>query len=70
MAPVGLLLMGAELVLGGTATLLVLGLSGLEFEGATSWILSAVVGILVLAGPWARLSGLREVFKSSASTLT
>lgn len=72
--PVGLLLMGAGVVLGGMVTLLVLGLSGLAFDGATVWILTAIVGVpiglLVLAGPWAFLGGLREVFKSSAWTLT
>lgn len=72
--PVGLLLMGVGVVLGGMVTLLVLGLSGLAFDGATVWILTAIVGvpvgILVLAGPWTFLGGLREVFKSSAWTLT
>ena len=72
--PVGLLLMGVGVVLGGMVTLLVLGLSGLAFDGATVWILTAIIGVpvglLVLAGPWAFLGGLREVFKSSAWTLT
>jgi len=72
--PVGLLMMGAGVVLGGMVTLLVLGLSGLAFDGATVWILTAIVGVpvglLVTLGPWAFLGGLREVFKSSAWTLT
>jgi hypothetical protein len=50
------------------------GLTGLAFEGATPWVLGAVVGIpaflLVLAAPLAFVGGLLEVFLSSAWTLT
>ncbi len=74
MIPVGVLLLGLGVVLGGLSALLVGGLAALAFDGATPLILAGVVGIpifiLALAAPLAFLSGLREVFLSSTWTLT
>jgi hypothetical protein len=72
--PVGALLAGIGLLLGGTAALLVGVLTRMFLEGAAPWVLAGVVGIpifiLTLAVPLAFLGGLREVFLSSTWTLT
>lgn len=74
MVPVVLILVTVSATLSGTLALVVGGLTGLAFEGATPWVLGAVVGIpaflLVLAAPLAFVGGLREVFLSSTWTLT
>jgi hypothetical protein len=74
MVPVVLILVTVSATLSGTLALVVGGLTGLAFEGATPWVLGAVVGIpaflLVLAAPLAFVGGLLEVFLSSTWTLT
>jgi len=73
-APVAALLAGVGLLLGGTVALLVGVVTRLFLEGVTPWVLAGVLGIpiflLTVAVPLAFLGGLREVFLSSAWTLT
>jgi len=74
-APVGFALAAVGVVLGGLLTLVAGGLAGLAVEGVTRWILAGgLVGIpvffLTILVPLAFLAGLREVFRSSAWTLT
>jgi len=72
--PITLVLLIVNVTLSGALALLVGGLAGLAFEGATPWVLATVVGIpvflLVLAAPLAFLGGLLEVLLSSTWTLT
>jgi hypothetical protein len=72
--PIILVLLIVGTTLGGALALLVGGLTGLAFEGATPWVVASVVGVpaflLVLAAPLAFLGGLLEVFLSSTWTLT
>ena len=74
MIPVAILLLVVAAILGGFPALLVGGLASLVFEGPVPQILAAAVGIpifiLVVAVPGLFLGGLKEVFKSSAWTLT
>ncbi len=74
MVPVVLILVTVSATLSGMLALVVGGLTGLAFEGATPWVLGAVAGVpaflLVLAAPLAFVGGLREVFLSSTWTLT
>ena len=74
MVPIGALLVGMGAVMGGGLALLAGKLTELVFRGATPWILAGAVGIptflLVVVTPLALLGGLREVFQSSAWTLT
>jgi hypothetical protein len=72
--PVTIALAGVAIFMGGASALVTAGLANLTLEGALVWILTVIVGIsvflLVLAVPLAFLGGLREVFVSSAWTLT
>jgi hypothetical protein len=74
MIPAVIVLAGVGVVLGGASALLMGGLAGLAFDGATPWVVAGAVGIpifiLTLAAPLAFLGGLREVFLSSTWTLT
>ena len=74
MVPVLLLLVTVSATLSGTLAVAVGGLTGLVFEGATPWVVGAVVGfpafLLVLAAPLAFVGGLLEVYLSSTWTLT
>ncbi len=72
--PIVVALAGVAIFLGGASALLTAGFANLTLDGAVIWILTAVVGIsvflLTLVVPLAFLGGLREVFISSAWTLT
>jgi hypothetical protein len=72
--PIVVALVGVAIFFGGASALLTAGLASLTLEGALIWILTAVVGItiflLTLVLPVTFLGGLREVFISSAWTLT
>jgi hypothetical protein len=74
MAPVAILMVLVALLLGVLVALLLGGLASFTFAGATPWVVAAATGIpvfiLTLALPLAFLGGLREVFLSSAWTLT
>ena len=74
MIPIFILLVLAGIVLGGLPALLAGFLANLFTQGATPWIVGALVGVpiflLVLVVPGGFLSGLAQVFKSSAWTLT
>ncbi len=75
MAPIGFALAAVGVVLGGLSTLLAGGLAGHAVEGVTRWILAGgLVGIpvffLTILAPLVFLAGLREVYQSSAWTLT
>jgi hypothetical protein len=72
--PLILLLIAVGGVVGGLPALLVGGLTSLFLDGPAPWVLATMIGfpifILVVSAPWVFLSGLMEVFKSSAWTLT
>jgi hypothetical protein len=74
MIPVALLLLIASLVIAGIPAALAGGIASLVSQGATPWIVAAVVGapvfLVVFIGPLLFLAGLMEVFKSSTWTLT
>jgi hypothetical protein len=74
MAPLAILLVGLGILLGGALAALVGGLGSLATAGAGAWIaaglLGAVLFLLILVAPLALLTGIREVFQSSAWTLT
>ena len=74
MVPVVLLLIGVGALLGGSIGLMARGLAGLAMGNIGAWIVAALVGIplfiLVIAVPGAFLGGLKEVYLSSAWTLT
>ncbi len=71
--PVVIVLLGAGVVVGGLATLLVGSLARQVVALATAWMLAGTLGvttfILVFTVPLAILGGLREVFQSSTWTL-
>jgi hypothetical protein len=72
--PVVLVLVGVGIVVGGASAVLAGGLVAQVFEGAAPWIAAVATGVilflLVLIAPLTFLGGLREVFVSSAWTLT
>ncbi len=74
MIPVVLLLIAVGALFGGGVGLLARGLAGLAMGNIGAWIVAALVGlpvfILVIAIPGAFLGGLKEVYMSSAWTLT
>ena len=74
MVPIGALLFGVGAVMGGGPALLVGKWAESAFGGAAAWILGGAVGIpiflAVVVAPLVFLGGLREVFQSSAWTLT
>ncbi len=74
MVPVFFLLLAVAVVTGGLPALLAYGITSLLAQGATPWIVAAIVGvpllIVVLAIPLAVLGGLMETFRSSTWTLT
>ncbi len=74
-APVGFALAAVGVVSGGLLTLLAGGVAGLAVQGVARWVLAGgLVGIpvffLTILVPLAFLAGLREVYQSSAWTLT
>ena len=73
-APVVITLIGAGAVVGGLTALLVGSLAKMVMDLVVAWTLAGTLGvalfILILAVPLAFLGGLREVFQSSAWTLT
>lgn len=73
-APVLILLMAAGLAIGGLLALLLGALLALVLAKTTAWTIALITGLVLLALavgiPLALLGGLREVFKSSAWTLT
>ncbi|UCF27052.1 MAG: hypothetical protein JSW42_10435 [Chloroflexota bacterium] len=72
--PVGILLAAVGLVVGGGLALIFGSLLALVVAKTTAWTIAFIVGavllVLVIAVPLTLLGGLREVFKSSAWTLT
>jgi hypothetical protein len=74
MIPVAILLVGLGILLGGALAALVGGLGSLATAGAGAWIAAGMLGVilflLILVAPLALLTGIREVFQSSAWTLT
>lgn len=72
--PAGILLAAAGLLVGGLLALLLGALLSLALAKATAWTIAVIVGIVLLVlavvAPMMLLGGLREVFKSSAWTLT
>jgi hypothetical protein len=72
--PVGLLLAAGGVLGGGTLALALGALLALVLARATAWIIALIAGITLLVLmvflPLAWMGGLREVFKSSAWTLT
>jgi hypothetical protein len=73
-APVAILLAAFGLLVSGLLALILGALLALVLAKATAWTIAILVGIvllvLVVAVPMTLLEGLREVFKSSAWTLT
>lgn len=74
MIPVAFLLVAAGALFGGGVGLLARGLAGLAMGNIGAWIVAALIGlpvfVLVIAIPSAFLGGLKEVYLSSAWTLT
>ena len=74
MIPIVFLLIAAGALFGGGVGLLARGLAGLAMGNIGAWIVAALVGlpvfVLVIAIPSSFLSGLKEVYMSSAWTLT
>lgn len=72
--PVGLLLAAFGVLVGGILALALGALLALVLAKATAWTIALIVGallfLLVVFVPLAWMGGLREVFKSSAWTLT
>ena len=72
--PVGILLAAVGLVVGGGLALIFGSLLALVVAKTTAWTIAFIVGavllVLMIAVPLTLLGGLREVFKSSAWTLT
>jgi hypothetical protein len=72
--PAGLLLAAGGVLLGGTLALILGALLALVLAKATAWTIAVIAGgvlfIVAVFVPLAWLGGLREVFKSSAWTLT
>jgi len=74
-APLALGVVAIAVLLGGLSTLAAAAVGGLFLEGTARWVAAGlVVGVpvffLSLIGPLALLNGLREVFRSSAWTIT
>ena len=73
-APVGILLVAAGLAAGGLLALILGSLLVLVLAKTTAWTIAIIVGavllVLAVVVPLILLGGLREVFKSSAWTLT
>lgn len=73
-APVAILLAAAGLAVGGLLALLLGVLLSLVLANTTAWTIAIIAGVVLLvlavAVPMTLLSGMREVFKSSAWTLT
>ncbi len=73
-APIGILLAAVGLVVGGLLALILGALLALVLAKTTAWTIAIIVGVvllvLVVVLPMTLLEGLREVFKSSAWTLT
>jgi hypothetical protein len=73
-APVGILLAAAGLAAGGLLALILGALLALVLAKTTAWTIAIIVGavllVLAVVVPLILLGGLREVFKSSAWTLT
>jgi hypothetical protein len=73
-APVGILLAAVGLAVSGLQALILGALLSLVLAKTTAWTIAVIVGFVLLAlavgVPMTLLGGLREVFKSSAWTLT
>lgn len=73
-APVGIMLAAVGLAVGGMLTLILGALLALVLAKATAWTIAVIVGVVLLAlvvlVPLTLMGGLREVFISSAWTLT
>jgi hypothetical protein len=73
-APVGILLAAGGLAVSGLLALILGALLTLVLAKVTAWTIAVITGIVLLvlavAVPMTLLGGLREVFKSSAWTLT
>ena len=73
-APVGFLLAAAGLAVSGFLALILGMLLALVLAKAMAWTIAIIVGVVLLvlavAAPMTLLGGMREVFKSSAWTLT
>ncbi len=74
MFPVVILLLGIGILSGGLLAVLIGAVGSLVAAGSGAWIAAGVVGgllfLLVLVVPLVLLTGMREVFQSSAWTLT
>ncbi len=74
MIPVFLAIILASAVIAGLPALLVGGITGLFTQGATPWIVAAIVGapifLIAVIIPGALVGGWHQVFSSSAWTLT
>lgn len=74
MAPIVFLLIAGGALAGGGVGLLVHGLAGLMMGNVGAWIVAGLIGIsifiLVIAIPASLLNGMKEVYVSSAWTLT
>jgi hypothetical protein len=74
MAPVGIVLAAAGLAAGGLLALILGALLALVLAKTIAWTIAIIVGVVLLVlavvVPLTLLGGLREVFKSSAWTLT
>jgi hypothetical protein len=73
-APIGILLAAVGLAVSGLLALLLGALLSLVLAKATAWTIAIIFGavllVLAVAVPMTLLGGMREVFKSSAWTLT
>ena len=74
-APIVFVLLALSVIIGGLSTLLAGAMAGLFLQGVARWaVAGGLVGVpvffLVLFGPVGFLGGLRELFQSSAWTLT
>jgi len=74
MFPAAILLLGIGIISGGLLAVLIGAIGSLFTAGAGAWIAAGVVGgllfLLVLIVPLVLLTGMREVFQTSAWTLT
>jgi hypothetical protein len=74
MFPVVILLLGIGILTGGLLAVLIGAVGSLVTVGSGAWIAAGVVGgllfLLVLVVPLVLLTGMREVFQSSAWTIT
>jgi tellurite resistance protein TehA-like permease len=73
-APVAILLAAVSLAVSGLSALILGSLLALVLAKTTAWTIAIIVGVVLLVlavvVPLTLLGGLREVFKSSAWTLT